>query len=119
MAARNPMWTRARTPPGGWPVDEDFAWREADMPTPGPGQMLTRTLYLSLDPYQWGRLRSALEKPGEACHGRTVSQVIASNIPEYAPGDFVFNTNGWQTQGLTGEGVSGTRTVPQHPPAWG
>ena len=106
MTARNRMWTLARTPPGGWPVDDDFAWKEPDLPAPGPGQMLTRTLYLSLDPYQWGRLRSTLEPPGEACHGRTVSQVIASNIPGYGPGDFVFNTNGWQTHGLTGAGIS-------------
>ena len=106
MTARNRMWTLARTPPGGWPVDDDFAWKEPDLPAPGPGQMLTRTLYLSLDPYQWGRLRSTLEPPGEACHGRTVSQVIASNTPGYGPGDFVFNTNGWQTHGLTGEGIS-------------
>ena len=77
MSARNRRWILARTPPGGWPADEDFAWREPDVPDAGPGQMLTRTLYLSLDPYQWGRLRSALEPPGDACHGRTVSQVIA------------------------------------------
>ena len=106
MAAPDRMWILARTPPGGWPVDEDFAWREADVPEPGPGQMLTRTLYLSLDPYQWGRRRSGLEKPGDVCHGRTVSQVVASNLPGYAPGDFVFNTSGWRTHGLTGEGVS-------------
>lgn len=87
-------------------MDEDFAWREPEMPTPGSGQMLTRTLYLSLDPYQWGYRRSGMEQPGEVCHGRTVSQVIESRIPEYAPGDFVFNTNGWQTHGLTGEGIS-------------
>ena len=87
-------------------MQEDFAWQEREVPTPGPGQMLTRTLYLSLDPYQWGRLRSAMEPSGEACHGRTVSQVMESNIPAYAPGDFVFNTNGWRTHGLTGAGVS-------------
>ena len=45
-------------------MDEDFAWREAEMPTPGPGQMLTRTLYLSLDPYQWGRLRCRSREAG-------------------------------------------------------
>ncbi len=68
--------------------------------------MLTRTIYLSMDPYQWGRRRSGAEEVGAVCHGRTVSQVVESNIPEYAPGDYVFNTNGWQTQGLSGDGIS-------------
>ena len=67
--------------------------------------MLARTIYLSLDPYQWGRKRSGL-KVGEVCHGRTVSQVVKSNLPEYNEGDFIFNTNGWQEYGLSGEGIS-------------
>ena len=57
-------------------------------------QMLTRTIYLSLDPYQWMRRRNGVEQPGDVCHGRTVSQVVSGNIPEYQPGDFVFYTNG-------------------------
>lgn len=102
----NPHWVLARTPPEGWPVDADFAWRETPAPSPGPSQMLTRTIYLSLDPYQWGRRRRGVEAPGEVCHGRTVSQVIESRLAGYQPGDFIFNTNGWQTYGLTGEGIS-------------
>ena len=102
----NRQWLLARKPPGGLPTDEDFTMVEAPMPEPGPNQMLTRTIYLSLDPYQWGRRRSGLEAVGEVCHGRTVSQVVKSRLPEYTEGDFVFNTNGWQTYGLTGEGIS-------------
>ncbi len=67
--------------------------------------MLTRTIYLSLDPYQWGRRRSGMEAAGDVCHGRTVSQVVASNLAGYAPGEYVFNTNGWQDYGLAGEGI--------------
>lgn len=102
----NPHWVLARKPPGGWPTDGDFAWREAPAPLPGPGQMLTRTIYLSLDPYQWPRRRSGVEAPGEICHGRTVAQVVESRTGDYREGDYVFNTNGWQTFGLTGAGVS-------------
>ena len=102
----NRQWTLARKPAEGMPVDADFAWRETPIPTPGPGQMLTRTIYLSLDPYQWGRRRGGAEAVGDVCHGRTVSQVLTSRIPEYREGDYVFNTNGWQTHGLTGEGIS-------------
>ena len=103
---RNGQWRLARNPPGGWPVADDFAWSELPLPTPSAGQMLTRTLYLSLDPYQWGRRRGGVEAVGEVCHGRTVSQVVESRLDGYRPGDFVFNTNGWQTHGLTGDGIS-------------
>ena len=102
----NTQWLLARTPPGGLPVDDDFRLTETPIPSPGANQMLTRTIYLSLDPYQWGRRRSGLEAVGEVCHGRTVSQVVESNLPAYREGDFVFNTNGWQAYGLTGEGIS-------------
>lgn len=106
MSIANPRWTLARTPPQGWPVDDDFAWQPAAMPEPAAGQMLTRTIYLSLDPYQWGRRRGGAEAVGEVCHGRTVAQVVASRLDGFAEGDFVFNTNGWQGFGLTGDGVS-------------
>ncbi|MBI3325842.1 MAG: NADP-dependent oxidoreductase [Nitrospinae bacterium] len=97
----------ARTPPGGLPTDEDFKLLERPIPEPVANQMLTRTIYLSLDPYQWGRKRRGVEAVGDVCHGRSVSQVVKSNLPAYTEGDFVFNTNGWQTYGLTGAGVSG------------
>jgi NADPH-dependent curcumin reductase CurA len=102
----NRQWLLARKPPGGLPTDDDFTLADTPLPEPGPQQMLTRTIYLSLDPYQWGRRRSGLEAVGEVCHGRTVSQVVKSRLPEYAEGDFVFNTNGWQEYGLTGDGIS-------------
>ncbi|HEY7492866.1 MAG TPA: NADP-dependent oxidoreductase [Candidatus Tectomicrobia bacterium] len=102
----NTQWILARKPPGGLPTDEDFRLVETPIPEPGANQMLTRTIYLSLDPYQWGRKRSGVEAIGEVCHGRTVSQVVKSNLPEYTEGDFVFNTNGWQEYGLSGDGIS-------------
>jgi len=83
MSETNHAWTLARTPPEGWPTDGDFAWTAQPLPTPGPGQALTRTIYLSLDPYQWARRRSGTEAAGDVCHGRTVSQVLASTHPEF------------------------------------
>lgn len=102
----NKQWLLARTPPGELPVADDFRFVETAIPEPGPNQMLTRTIYLSLDPYQWGRRKNGLDAVGEVCHGRTVSQVVRSNIPAYQEGDIIFNTNGWQEYGLTGEGIS-------------
>ena len=42
--------------PDGWPVPEDFALVEAPVPAPGPGQILVRNEYLSVDPYMRGRM---------------------------------------------------------------
>ena len=101
----NEVWRLARRPPAGWPSGGDFAFGEEPMPVPGAGQMLTRTIYLSLDPYQWGRRRGGAEAVGDICHGRTVSQVLQSRAAGFAPDDYLFNTNGWQRFGLTGAGV--------------
>jgi len=79
--------------------------REAAIPQPRQGQALTRTIYVSLDPYQWGYKRRGVEEKGAPCHARTVSQVVESRMEGFAAGDFVFNTNGWAEYGLMGEGV--------------
>ncbi len=98
-------WTLAQRPPPPWPDEVTFALREASVPTPGPGQALTRTIYVSLDPYQWGYKRRGEEPEGSPCHARSVSQVVESRIDGLAAGDFVLNTNGWAEYGLMGEGV--------------
>ena len=102
----NRYWTLSEKPVGAWPDDGTFVMREAPMPTPRPGQALTRTIYVSLDPYQWGYKRRGSDKPGEPCHARTVSQVVESRIEGLSPGDVVFNTNGWSEYGLMGDGVA-------------
>lgn len=106
MSDVNHAWTLARKPPEGWPTEGDFAWNEFPIAEPAPNQALARTLYLSLDPYQWGRRRNGVEAPGDVCHGRTVSQIVKSRHSGYAEGDYVFNTNGWQEYGLLGDGIS-------------
>lgn len=98
-------WTLSGKPLGPWPTPDAFELREAAMPTPQTGQALTRTIYVSLDPYQWGYKKRGTEPAGAPCHARTVSQVIESCMDGFAPGDLVFNTNGWADHGLMGEGV--------------
>ena len=102
----NRFWTLSSHPLGPWPTPETFELGEAPIPKPGPGQALTRTIYISLDPYQWGYKRRGVEPAGAPCHARTVSQVVESRMEGYAPGDLVFNTNGWAEYGLMGEGVA-------------
>ena len=102
----NRYWTLSDKPVGAWPEADTFALREVPIPSPGPGQALTRTIYISLDPYQWGYKKRGVEAPGAPCHARTVAQVIESRLAGFAPGDFVFNTNGWAEYGLMGDGVA-------------
>jgi NADPH-dependent curcumin reductase CurA len=52
----NQQWILARTPPEGLPTDADFKLVETPVPEPGAHQMLTRTIYLSLDPYKRRRM---------------------------------------------------------------
>jgi NADPH-dependent curcumin reductase CurA len=91
----NRYWTLSGKPLGSWPEADTFVLREGPTPKPGPGQALTRTLYISLDPYQWGYKKRGVEPPGAPCHARTVAQVVESRMDGFQPGDLAFNTNGW------------------------
>ncbi len=79
--------------------------------------MLTRVIYLSLDPYVRGRMNdgpsyAAPVQIGGVITGRTVSQVLESNLAGYAAGDFVFcDTVGWQEFGLIGADALGLRKL--------
>ena len=45
--------------PNGEPREEDFRIEDAAVPEPGPGEVLVRALYVSVDPYQRGRMSEA------------------------------------------------------------
>lgn len=90
-----------RRRPVGEPVPEDFEIVETPVPVPGPGQVLMRARFLSLDPYMRGRMSDAksYSKPveiGAVMEGMTVGEVVASNDPDFAPGDTVMGGYGWQ-----------------------
>jgi NADPH-dependent curcumin reductase CurA len=105
MSDINRYWTLADGPVPSWPAPDTFVLREGPIPSPGPGQALSRTIYISLDPYQWGYKRRRVEPAGAPCHARTVAEVVVSRMEGFAPGDLVFDTNGWADFGLMGEGV--------------
>ena len=48
--------------PVGEPQESDFALVETPIPEPGEGEVLNRTIYLSLDPYMRGRMSDRLRK---------------------------------------------------------
>jgi NADPH-dependent curcumin reductase len=98
--------------PVGEPKPSDFRMEETAIPTPGDGQVLLRTIWLSLDPYMRGRMSDgpsyATPVPiGGVMEAGTVNEVIASNNPNFAKGDIVLARAGWQTHALSdGKGLS-------------
>src|SRR5262245_1460573 len=87
--------------PTGEPTAENFRLVETEIPSPGPGQILLRSIYLSLDPYMRGRMNAARSyarpvEVGEVMEGRTVGEVVESKLPGYSTGDLVVAPIGWQ-----------------------
>ena len=79
----------------------NFRIVETPVPAPGPGEVLVRHTFLSLDPYMRGRLSDAKSyaKPqelGAVMGGGTVGVVEASNNPRFKTGDAVVGMGGWQ-----------------------
>ncbi|MBF6301119.1 NADP-dependent oxidoreductase [Nocardia amamiensis] len=88
--------------PVGAPTPTDFRTETAELRAPAEGEVLLRTLYLSLDPYMRGRMSSAKSyaEPvaiGGVMVGGTVSEVLESRAPSLAKGDVVLAYSGWQT----------------------
>jgi NADPH-dependent curcumin reductase CurA len=87
--------------PEGFPKESDFSLVESDVPPAGPGEVLVRIQWLSLDPYMRGRMSTARSyaKPtelGEPMTAQAVGDVVESNDPRFAPGESVVGQLGWQ-----------------------
>ena len=92
--------------PSGEPSPDDFEIVQDLIPEPNPGEVVTRTLWLSIDPYMRGRLReeqtyAVAIQIGEVMTGETVGEVVASADPRFAVGDIVVGSRGWQTHSVT------------------
>src|SRR5688572_13817012 len=84
----------------------DFAFVERAVPSPGEGEVLTRNLLISIDPYQRSLMGNAsTELPpidlGQPMSGPTVAIVEHSRNPQFAEGDHVVAWSGWQQYGLS------------------
>ncbi|WP_230351228.1 NADP-dependent oxidoreductase [Lelliottia sp. WAP21] len=97
--------------PQGAPVAENFRLEEQPVAEPADGQVLLRTVWLSLDPYMRGRMSDAPSysppvEIGAVMVGGTVSQVVKSRHPEYHEGEWVLSYSGWQEYDLSdGKGL--------------
>ena len=95
-----------RRRPVGAPTPDDFELRVAPVPSPEDGEILCRTVYLSLDPYMRGRMEESRSYApsvalGQPMVGGTVSVVVDSRHPDLAPGDLVAGYDGWQAYAVT------------------
>src|ERR1700751_6388654 len=98
--------------PVGEPKLSDLRIEDCEVPTPGEGEVLLRTIWLSLDPYMRGRMADgpsyAAPVPiGGVMEAGTVNEVIASNNPNFTRGDIVLSRAVWQTHALSdGKGLA-------------
>jgi len=92
---------RLKSRPQGKPSAEDFDIVDAPMPTIQDGDVLRRSIFLSLDPYMRGRMSdspsyAAPVPVGGVMCGHTVSEVVESRNAAFSPGDIVAGYDGWQ-----------------------
>jgi NADPH-dependent curcumin reductase len=93
--------------PQGAATESNFRFFEREIGEPGPGQVLVRNLWLSLDPYMRGRMDesrsyTAAQAIDEVMIGGAAGEVVASNNPNFKAGDKVVSPNGgWQNYSLT------------------
>ncbi|WGG46159.1 NADP-dependent oxidoreductase [Rossellomorea sp. DA94] len=94
--------------PEGMPVKEDFLHKEIDVPQPSNGEVLVKTIYLSVDPYMRGRMSDAKSyvepfKLNEALAGGVVGEIVESKSAHFQKGDFVVGMLPWQEYSVAKE----------------
>ena len=102
--------------PVGAPKETDFRLVEGPVPPPAEGELLVRTIWLSLDPYMRLRMGTDLRyyppiPLGDVIVGGAVSRVVESRHPKFAPGDIVDDYTGWQDYAIA-QGASARRVNP-------
>ena len=89
MAASTNQQILFKSRPEGMPTEDNFEMVETPLPPVGPGQMLRRTIWLSVDPYMRGRMSGIRTyvgpyELGDTIEGGAVGRVVASNDPGFS-----------------------------------
>jgi NADPH-dependent curcumin reductase CurA len=118
--SKNRQWIlKAR--PSGKLTGEEFLWNETPIPRLSDGQVLIRTLWLSIDPAQRIWMARDSYKPavplGDVMQSFAVGQVLESRLPDFKRGDLVRGEFGWQDYAVTdGKSFGGMQKVPAGTP---
>ncbi|MFF2144391.1 NADP-dependent oxidoreductase [Kitasatospora sp. NPDC058190] len=96
--------------PVGEPTPADFAFTTAAVPEPGPGQVVVRNTWLSVDPYMRGRMNEGPSyipqfELGETMTGTAVGVVVASGADGLPLGTTVSHFAGWREYALLDAGA--------------
>ena len=92
---------RLKSRPVGTPEHSQFELASTTLPEAGPGDVLVRNLFMSVDPYMRGRMydRPSYVPPfaiGEVLQGGAVGEIVTSNDDSLKPGDLVSSMHGWR-----------------------
>ena len=107
--------------PSGAPTPANFRMETGPVPMPAEGQILLRTVYLSLDPYMRGRMSDAPSyappvEIGDVMVGGTMSRVQESRHSGFNAGDWVLSQSGWQDYAISdGKGLLNLGAHVDHP----
>jgi NADPH-dependent curcumin reductase CurA len=87
--------------PTGWPTPDNFRTVEVELDEPGPGEVLVRNTFMSVDPYMRGRMNDVKSyvppfRLDEPLDGGAVGEVVASADEALRPGDTVLHQRGWR-----------------------
>ena len=121
MADANRRITLAARP-AGFPTESDFALEEAEIPEPEAGEVLVRALWVSVDPYQRGRMSEARSyatplELGDVVTSQTLGEVVESRDPRFKPGELVVGQLGWQEYAVARAGTLQRVRVGLEPPS--
>jgi hypothetical protein len=108
MGARKGKAIFLKSFPAGLPSAGDFALREIETRAPGKDELVLRTVWMSVDPYMRGRMRPEFKSYippftlTDPLDGGAVSEVVESNNPNFAVGDYVVGfQGGWKEYWLS------------------
>lgn len=107
--------------PDGAAIAENLRFETAAKPTAGDGEVLLRSIFLSLDPYMFGRMSASKNYAASVdidgvMVGSSVCQVEASNHDNYHVGEWVVAPTGWQSYAVSnGEGLRKLGAEPEMP----
>jgi NADPH-dependent curcumin reductase CurA len=110
MTAMNHQ-VRLAARPTGLPKHSDWELTEEPIPTPASGELVAAVSHISVDPAMRGWMNAGASyidpvEIGTVMRAAAVGRVLASEHPEFEPGDHVYGTFGVQEYALSdGRGV--------------